>query len=71
MPIISGGKIIEGAGLGAPLTHPGPPTTTTFLGTATVGSRLIDTSSGLLYAATAVTASAVTWTVVGTQTAPA
>lgn len=71
MPIISGGRIIEGAGLGAPLTTDTAPTTTTFLGTATVGSRLVDTSTGLLYAATAVTDTAVTWTVVGTQTAPA
>ncbi|MFW6034034.1 MAG: hypothetical protein ACOC9R_02760 [bacterium] len=70
MPIISGGRPIEGSGLDAPLLNAGTPTDDdTFLGTAVVGSVLIDTTNGVLYICTATNGtSTITWTVVGTQT---
>lgn len=67
--IASGGNLIQGSGVdGQPLRNAGAPTTTTFLGVAIVGSRLIDTTNGIAYIATAVTGVAVTWTKVGLQT---
>ena len=70
MPIITGGKVIEGSGLKTPLTNAGAPVNnTTYVGIATVGSLLIDTTNGKLYICTATNGtSTVTWTVVGTQT---
>lgn len=68
MPIISGGKVIEGSGLDAPLLNAGAPVAnTTYVGVAQVGSLLIDTTNGKLYIATVATASTVTWTLVGAQ----
>lgn len=68
MAVISGGNIIEGSGLDAPFLFAGAPVAnTTFVGKATVGSLLIDTTNGKLYIATVATASTVTWTVVGAQ----
>jgi hypothetical protein len=69
MAIITGGRVVEGSGLGTPLTNAGAPTNNvTYVGVAVVGSRLIDTTNGKLYIATVATASTVTWTVVGAQT---
>lgn len=70
MAVISGGRIIEGAGLNAPLQNAGAPTNNvTYLGVAVVGSLLIDTTGGKLYICTATNGtSTITWTVVGTQT---
>jgi hypothetical protein len=69
MAIISGGRIIEGSGLDAPLLNAGAPTVNvTYLGTAVVGSQLIDTTNGKAYICTATNGtSTITWTVVGTQ----
>lgn len=69
MGIISGGKVIEGSGLDAPLLNAGAPTANvTYLGVAQVGSLLIDTTGGKLYICTATNGtSTVTWTVVGAQ----
>lgn len=65
--VISGGNVIEGAGLGAPLTNAGAPVSgTTYAGVAAVGAQLIDTTNGKLYINTGTQASP-TWTVVGTQ----
>jgi hypothetical protein len=66
----SGGRVIEGSGLGAPLTNAGAPTNNvTYLGVAVVGSRLIDTSNGKAYICTGTNGtSTITWTVVGAQT---
>lgn len=70
MAVISGGKIIEGSGLNAPLLNAGAPTVNvTYLGTAIVGSQLIDTTNGKTYICTATNGSStITWTVVGAQT---
>lgn len=68
MPIISGGKVIEGSGLDAPLLNAGAPTVTTYSGVAAKGSLLIDTTNGVLYICTDPTAGAVVWTKVGLQT---
>lgn len=70
MPTISGGRIIEGSGLGAPLLNAGAPTTNvTYLGIAVVGSKLIDTTNGIDYICTATNGtSTITWTKVGLQT---
>lgn len=68
MGIITGGKIIPGSGLDAPLLGAGAPTNdVTFVGVAGVGSQYIDTTNGKLYIATVATATTVTWTVVGGQ----
>lgn len=69
MPVIETGGT-AGTGLDAPLRNAGAPTNnTTFLGTAVVGSLLIDTTNGKLYICTATNGtSTVTWTVVGAQT---
>lgn len=69
MAIIEGGRVIEGAGLGAPLRNSGAPTANvTYLGTAVVGSQLIDTTNGKMYVCTATNnTSTIAWTVVGTQ----
>lgn len=69
MPVISGGQIIPGSGLDAPLLNAGAPTANvTFLGIAVVGSLLIDTTNGKLYICTATNGSStITWTVVGAQ----
>lgn len=69
MAIITGGNIIAGSGLDAPLLHGAAPTDDeTFLGTAGVGSLLIDTANGKLYICTATNGtSTITWTVVGSQ----
>lgn len=70
MPIISGGRVIEGSGLGTPLLNAGAPTNNvTYVGIAVVGSRLVDTTNGKSYICTATNGtSTVTWTVVGSQT---
>jgi len=70
MPIISGGKIIEGSGLRSPLTNAGAPVANvTYLGVAVVGSLLLDTTNGKLYICTATNGtSTISWTVVGAQT---
>lgn len=59
-----------GNGLDSPLRNAGAPTVNvTFLGTAVVGSLLVDTTNGKLYICTATNGtSTVTWTVVGAQT---
>ncbi len=71
MPVISGGKVIEGSGLDAPLLNAGAPTSGaggTYSGTAAVGSLLIDTTNGKLYICTNATVGAsFAWTVVGAQ----
>ncbi|MFF5988144.1 hypothetical protein [Prauserella flavalba] len=69
MATIRGGKLIEGSGLDAPLlTEATPVADTTYLGTAVVGSLLIDTANGVLYICTATNGtSTVTWTAVGAQ----
>jgi hypothetical protein len=69
MPVLDGGgRLIEGAGLGAPLQNAGAPVNgTTFAGIAAVGALLIDTTNAKLYINTGTQASP-TWTVVGTQT---
>ena len=70
MAVISGGRIIEGSGLDAPLLNAGAPTVNvTYLGIAVVGSQLIDTTNGKAYICTATNGtSTITWTVVGAQT---
>ncbi len=72
MPILSGGKVIEGAGLNAPLLNAGAPTSGvggTYSGVAVIGSLLIDTTGGKLYICTNATVGAgFAWTVVGAQT---
>lgn len=70
MAVISGGRIIEGSGLDAPLLNAGAPTVNvTYLGIAVVGSQLIDTTNGKAYICTATNGSStITWTVVGAQT---
>jgi hypothetical protein len=69
MAIIQGGRVIEGAGLDAPLLNAGVPVVNvTYVGIASVGSLLIDTTNGKLYICTATNGtSTVTWTVVGSQ----
>lgn len=69
MGIIEGGRVIEGAGLGAPLRNAGAPTANvTYLGVAGLGSQLIDTTNGKVYVCTATNGtSTITWTVVGAQ----
>ncbi len=68
MAVISGGNVIEGSGLDAPLLSAGAPVlNVTFVGKAVVGSLLIDTVAGKLYIATVATATTVTWTLVGAQ----
>jgi hypothetical protein len=69
MPVISGGNVIPGNGLGRPLLNAGAPVAnTTYLGAAVVGSLLIDTVNGVLYICTATNGtSTITWTKVGTQ----
>ena len=52
MAIITGGKIIEGSGLDAPLLTDVVPvngTSGTYAGVAAVGARLINTTTGLQY----------------------
>jgi hypothetical protein len=58
-----------GIGLAHPFLNAGAPTNNvTRLGTAVVGSQLIDTTNGKLYVCTATNGtSTVTWTVTGTQ----
>lgn len=70
MAVISGGRVIEGSGLDAPLLNAGAPTVNvTYLGIAIVGSQLLDTTNGKLYICTATNStSTITWTVVGAQT---
>ena len=70
MPVITGGRVMEGNGLARPLLNAGAPTTNvTGLGQAVVGALLIDTTNGKLYICTATNGtSTITWTVVGTQT---
>ena len=72
MPIISGGKIVEGSGTGSPLTFAGAPTSGaggTYSGVAVVGSQLIDTTNGKLYICTVATPGATfAWVSVGGQT---
>lgn len=64
--------VIEGSGLGTPLTNAGAPVngaSGTYSGTAVVGSRLIDTTNGKLYICTNATPGAsFAWTLVGAQT---
>jgi hypothetical protein len=69
MPIISGGRIIEGSGTGAPLLNAGPPTNNvTYVGIASVGSVLIDTTNGQHYICTVSNGTTtVTWVKTGTQ----
>lgn len=68
MPVISGGRIIEGAGHGAPLANAGAPVDgSTYAGIAPKGALLLDTTNGILYINTNTQASP-TWTKVGTQT---
>lgn len=71
MAVITGGKIIEGSGLGDPLLNAGAPTSGaggTYSGVAVVGSVLIDTVNGKLYICTNATVGATfAWTVVGSQ----
>ncbi len=68
MPVISGGRIIEGAQRNS-LTNAGAPTVNvTGLGTAAVGDLLTDTTVGKLYICTATNGtSTITWVVVGAQ----
>ncbi len=70
MPVIEAATNTTGTGLDAPFLNAGAPTVdVTFLGTAMVGSLLIDTTNGKLYICTATNGtSTITWTVVGTQT---
>jgi hypothetical protein len=70
MPVIGpSGTTLYGNGLSQPFQNAGAPVAnTTFLGSAVVGSLLIDTTNGKLYICTATNGtSTVTWTVVGTQ----
>lgn len=69
MGVISGGNVIPGSGLDAPLLNAGAPTANvTFLGVAVVGSLLIDMTNGKLFICTATNgASTIVWTVVGAQ----
>jgi hypothetical protein len=59
-----------GIGLAHPFLVAGAPTNNvTRLGTAVVGSQLIDTTNGKLYVCTATNGtSTITWTVTGSQT---
>lgn len=74
MPVIEGSRERLSAGYSqgsyGPFTNAGAPVAnTTLLGTAVVGSLLIDTTGGKLYICTATNGtSTITWTVVGTQT---
>lgn len=70
MAVIEPGRVIEGSGHGTPLRNAGAPTVNvTYLGTAVVGSTLVDTTNGKLYICTATDGtSTITWTVVGAQT---
>jgi hypothetical protein len=70
MGLIAQAHPIEGAGLEQPLRNAGAPTVNvTFLGSAVVGSLLIDTTNGILYICTATDGSTtITWTKVGLQT---
>lgn len=70
MPVIEPSASTTGTGLDAPLRNAGAPTVNvTYLGIASVGSLLIDTTAGKLYICTATNGtSTITWTVVGTQT---
>ncbi len=69
MPVIETGNT-TGTGLGTPLRNAGAPTANvTYLGTAVVGSKLIDTTNGQDYICTATNGtSTITWTKTGTQT---
>lgn len=70
MPIISGGKVIEGSAA-RPFQNAGAPTSGvsgTLSGVAQVGSLLVDTTNGKLYICTNATVGAsFAWTVVGAQ----
>jgi hypothetical protein len=70
MAIISGGNIMPTDSIGTPYTNAGAPTVNvTQLGSAIVGSLLVDTTNGKLYICTATNStSTITWTVVGAQT---
>jgi hypothetical protein len=73
MPIISGGRIIEGSGLGHPLLFAGVPVSGvggTYAGIAQVGSQLIDTVNGEHYMCTAYVAgtNTITWQLTAVQT---
>jgi hypothetical protein len=61
----------QSQGLRVPFQLAGAPTSGasgSYVGRATVGSQLVDTTNGKVYVATVATSSTVTWTVVGTQT---
>jgi hypothetical protein len=72
MAVITGGKVIEGSGLNAPLLNAGVPTSGaggTYSGTAVIGSQLIDTTNGKAYICTNATPGAsFAWASVGSQT---
>ena len=68
MPIISGGKIIEGARRNAMSGAGAPTVNVTGLGTAAVGDQYVDTTNGKLYIVTATNGtSTITWALVGSQ----
>jgi hypothetical protein len=56
-------------GLEVPFQFAGTPVNnSTFVGRASVGSLLQDTTTGKLYSATVATSSTVTWVLIGAQT---
>ncbi len=70
MPIISGGNIMPGNGLGtSSLTKTSALAANDFAGQCAVGSQAVDTTNGKLYICTATNGSTTsTWVVVGAQT---
>lgn len=69
MGIITGGRLIEGSGLGSPILNAGAPVNNeTSLGVAVVGSKLTDTTNGAAYICTATNGDdEITWTLIGEQ----
>ena len=67
MPVIELVNVIEGA-FGPYRGAAAPTANVTLLGRAPIGATYVDTTTGILYIATASTPSVITWTKVGAQT---
>lgn len=68
MAIISGGQVMPGNGLSAPIQKAGALAANDFAGQVALGGQAVDTVAGKLYICTATNGTTTaTWTVVGAQ----
>lgn len=69
MGIISGGQVMPHNGLQYPFTKAGAVVANDFAGQAVVGSRAVDTNSGVQYTCTVTNGTTTaTWVTIGSQT---